>query len=135
MRGLYRWIYAWLPAIAWMGLIFFMSSRQRISVADEYLLNFLFFKTLHVAEYAILYFLVFRAFYIFPDRHSQTKSTFLSAITIAIFYAITDEVHQTLVPTREGTVRDVLIDTLGIVIMYTLIRKYFRVIKKYLEYA
>jgi VanZ like family len=38
----------------------------------------------------------------------------LRAMLIAVLYACSDEWHQTLVPGRAGTVRDVVIDSLGI---------------------
>ena len=34
-------------------------------------------------------------------------------LLIVFLYAATDELHQLFVPTREGTIRDVLIDTTG----------------------
>ncbi len=40
----------------------------------------------------------------------------LCAASIAVFYAITDEVHQLFVPGRSGEVRDVLIDSLGVLV-------------------
>jgi hypothetical protein len=33
---------------------------------------------------------------------------------IAVFFAVSDEFHQTFVPTRDGTVSDVLIDSAGV---------------------
>lgn len=102
----------WLPAIVWMIVIFLLSSRQSVSVSTNYWLNFLFFKTLHVIEYAILYVFYFRAM----------KSTYMGknvvipyaiAFILTILYAITDEIHQTTVPTREGKLRDVIIDGIG----------------------
>ena len=44
---------SWAPAVAWMGIIFLFSSRQRIVVAPQETINFLIFKTLHVIEYFI----------------------------------------------------------------------------------
>lgn len=92
----------WLPAIVWMIVIFLLSSRQSVSVSPDYWLNFLFFKTLHVFEYAILFVLYYRAWH-----------HFWFAFVLTIAYAVTDEVHQTMVPTREGKVRDVIIDGIG----------------------
>lgn len=120
----------WLPPILWMGIIFYFSSRERIEVSEKDLLNFLFFKTLHIIEYAFLYFLLLRAFYTsLGEKYSKTHLFFYVAI-FSIFYAISDEVHQTFVPTREGKVRDVLIDTLGIYIMYIYIKRNFDLLKK-----
>lgn len=97
-----------------MGIIFYFSSLQRVEVSEKDIINFLFFKTLHVAEYAILYFLLFRA----------SKNPLFSVI-FAILYAILDEVHQTFVPTREGKLRDVIIDSFGVFLMYAYIKRFF----------
>ena len=101
----------YLPAIFWMVLIFFLSSRPGTSVADNQILNFIFFKSLHLIEYSVLFFLVYWA----------NKKTFnfsfweavLLSFILTIIYAISDEIHQIFVPTREGKLRDVLIDTFG----------------------
>lgn len=119
----------WSPPILWMGLIFYFSSRTRISVADDYIVNFLFFKTLHIAEYAILYFLIFRSF---NTLKINAKRVFFYSLTISILYAISDEIHQLLIPSREGRIRDVLIDTLGIFLMYIYIRYKLPTLKKLL---
>jgi hypothetical protein len=49
---------------------------------------------------------------------------FLLVFVITIFYGVSDEVHQLFVPGREGSVRDVLIDGVGILFasMYYMIR-------------
>ena len=102
----------WAPAIVWMTVIFLLSSRQSVSVSPDYWLNFLFFKTLHVLEYAILYVLYFRA-----------ARSYGIAFVLTVFYAITDEMHQTLVPTREGRVRDVIIDAVGAAVAWISIKQ------------
>jgi VanZ family protein len=38
------------------------------------------------------------------------------ALWVAVFYAATDEFHQTFVPSREGCVRDVMIDSTGAIV-------------------
>lgn len=45
------------------------------------------------------------------------------AVAISIGYAITDELHQTLVDGRVGTWRDVLIDSAGVLAAALLIRR------------
>lgn len=132
MRGILRVFRAWFPAIAWMIMIFLFSSRQRISVADEQVINFLFFKSIHVIEYAILYALVLRAIITSSYKNKDVQQMYISAIIICILYAVSDEIHQTFIPTREGAIRDVFIDTLGMLIMYTFIKNTFKVIKKYI---
>lgn len=118
----------WLPPIIWMLLIFILSSRQRISIADEYIVNFLFFKFLHIIEYAILYLLLFRAF----NNKKGKKINYFTPFIISLFYAAIDEIHQTFVPTREGKIRDVFVDAIGIFLMYSYIKYHLNVVRKYL---
>lgn len=40
---------------------------------------------------------------------------------VGIFYAISDELHQTLVPGRSGQISDVLLDSVGVVVGCSLI--------------
>lgn len=97
----------WLPVIIWMVVIFFLSGRSSVQVAEEPLINFLFFKTLHVIEYAILFALYYRAL--------KNKT---AALLLTLLYAVTDEIHQLFVPTREGRLRDVIIDAIGATIAW-----------------
>ncbi len=122
----------WLPPIIWMTSIFYLSSRLRVTVTGKFLFDFLFFKMLHVIEYAILYLLLFRAFYSINNQKLTTDKKFLYAIFFSILYSISDEVHQTFVPTREGKISDIIIDSLGILLMYIYIKKHFKVVKKFL---
>ncbi len=106
-----KFVYYWLPAFAWMIIIFLMSSRTRVTLTESYWTDFAFFKTLHITEYAILNTLLFRAFY---SEKLSLKQSLVYAICISLFYAFTDEFHQTYIPSRTGTLRDVLIDSVGI---------------------
>jgi VanZ family protein len=72
-------------------------------------------KAAHVAEYAVLSMLVFRA----ADR-SQSGGGGRTVLRPAVFavlfaaaYAVTDEYHQSLVATRFGSPWDVVYDTAG----------------------
>jgi VanZ family protein len=98
----------WMPVVCWMVVIFFFSSRQKVAVSNADTINFLFFKTLHVLEYSFLMILALRA----TKKTLRTRHVLL-ALAICIVYAISDEIHQTFVPTREGRLRDVIIDTTG----------------------
>ena len=110
------WFIAWGPVCVWMILIFTLSSHQRLSVSQEDVLNFLFFKTLHLLEYGALYLLSFRALRLSSSVVSW--GVYRYAFVITILYAISDELHQTFVPTREGTLRDVIIDGIGASIIW-----------------
>ena len=105
-------LFRWLIPFFWMALIFYGSSRHRVKVADQFWLNFLFFKTLHVLEYGILFLL----------WHLPLNKPYRSRLAglISVLYGASDEIHQTFVPTRHGAVRDVFIDALGVV-MFALI--------------
>lgn len=114
-----RFFYYWLPVLSWMALIFFLSSLQGSSLSDFGTIDVFVKKGAHITEYAILYFFLFRAIHtvVVP------RKAFVVSAVISIAYAISDEYHQTFVPFREGTARDVLIDCLGILLMYLFLRK------------
>lgn len=124
-------LYIWLPPVLWMIFIFTLSSRQRITVSEEQAINFLFFKSLHVIEYMTLFILFFRAYYLQIKKKSTLIAIVLALISSTL-YAGSDELHQTLVPTRQGHLQDVFIDLIGITIaiMYTKIK--FPELKRFL---
>lgn len=105
-----KFVRYWLPVIGWMVVIFFLSGRESTQVSDTQLINFLFFKTLHVIEYGILFLLSKRAI-----RNG------MAAFFLTLLYAVTDEIHQVFIPTREGKLRDVIIDAIGAGIVWILI--------------
>jgi VanZ family protein len=109
-----------------MIIIFLMSSRSRMSITESYVPDFIIFKSLHILEYAILNTLLFRGFY--SDKLSL-KHSLIYAIIVSIFYAFTDEFHQTYIPTRTGTIRDVLIDSIGILGVSFFIHQKFKKVK------
>jgi len=124
----------WLPVIVWMCLIFTAStdqaSSQRSSRIIGPILHWLFphlsndtvdlavylvRKCMHLAEYAVLAWLVWRALRkpIRDDsRPWNWREAFLALGWVAL-YAATDEIHQAFVPSRQGSVWDVLLDSAG----------------------
>jgi VanZ family protein len=127
----------WLPVMVWMVVIFTASadkaSFQHSASVVEPFLRWLFphvsFRTIHIAvvlarkcahltEYAILALLVWRAFRKPTPGDERPWRWFgaMEALWVAMFYAATDEFHQTFVPSREGCLRDVLIDSCGALI-------------------
>jgi len=80
-------------------------------------------------EYAFLYFLWFRAL---NNLNKKSASRWFFPLVIAILFAVSDELHQSLVPTRQSTLRDVLIDTGGIIMMLIYIKYYYKKLKKLL---
>ena|SRR5690348_993527 len=81
-------------------------------------LHHVFRKCCHLAEYAILGLLLWRAVRK-PVRHDPRPwswRTAIIAVLIVFLYASTDEFHQIFVPTRTPHVTDVLIDTSGAIL-------------------
>jgi VanZ family protein len=96
-----------------MFLIYYFSSRQTAGIITQPGYRFLFFKTLHLLEYAIL-----AIFLYWPI------SSFPVVLITAFGYALTDEFHQLLVPGRQGALRDVFIDLIGITLGLFFIQSY-----------
>lgn len=93
------------PALLWMIFIFYLSSRHSAVSTDVYIITFAINKTLHLIEYAILVILFF-----YPLQKIKPS------ILYSLLFAVSDEIHQHFVPGRQGCVRDVFIDMLGILI-------------------
>ena len=72
-------------------------------------------------EYAFLFFLFYRAFH--SLKVTAINLAALYAFGIAIMYSVTDELHQLSVPTRQGRLRDICFDIMGMIIMYGIIKK------------
>jgi VanZ family protein len=125
-RKIFSLLFYWLPPLVWMSFIFYLSSQHKVSLTHSYAPDFTIFKTLHVIEYAILFFLVFRAFH--SIRHSLYFAHMASMI-ISILYAASDEIHQLYVSSRTGTIRDICIDTVGIIIMYIIVRRNIKLLE------
>lgn len=67
-------------------------------------------KIAHVTEYLILGFLMFNLL----NQYSVTNIYY--AIGLSILYSCTDEFHQLFISGRSGSIRDILIDSIGILI-------------------
>ena len=124
----------WLPVAVWMLIIFTASSdthsAHHSSRIIEPILRWLFphladatvshvvllvRKCAHVAEYAVLALLVWRALRgpARPDSHPWRWAHAGLALLATTLYASSDEIHQLFVPHREGRFADVLIDASG----------------------
>ncbi len=95
-----------------MGVIFWFSSIPDLESGLKQ--DFILRKIAHILEYLILTFLFLRAISV-EERSFERVAAY--AIIFALFYALTDEYHQTFVSGRQGTLRDVGIDSIGILLM------------------
>jgi len=98
----------WLPVIFWAWLIFFLSSIPNLKASTNPLLDEILRKTAHFLEYFILNLLFFRAL-----NWQRERKNFWLPFLLTLFYTLSDEWHQTLVPTRTGRFKDIFIDNFG----------------------
>jgi VanZ family protein len=110
----------WCAVVLWMGVIFALSAIPSLASPLAPVYDFMLRKLAHMALYAVLTVLLFRAL----RTHMASKThALLLAVLVAGVYACSDEWHQTVVPGRVGSLRDVGIDTLGIASACTLVYK------------
>jgi len=108
----------WLPVVAWMALIFFLSSQPALPRAPDQLLDALIKKGAHFGEYLVLAMLLSRA--LSAAREAIGWRVSMLALGIAIAYAVSDELHQRFVPGRSPSPWDAGIDSLGAIAGVTL---------------
>lgn len=101
---------SWIITILIAIIIFYISSLTFEGISKERQINL-----------TILYhFFAFAGLCFFLNislikGKKQNKKFILTAIILSIIYAISDEIHQLFIPTRNGSFSDVLIDSLGII--------------------
>ena len=98
----------WLPPLVLMGVIYVLSGQSSLDT-DLGLIDTVGRKLVHVAVYALLCFLWWRAL---VTTTSPGRAALL-AFLISSGYAATDEYHQTFVEGRTGSPLDWAIDTAG----------------------
>lgn len=99
-----------------MAVIFYFSTRQTADIIPETVPHFIFFKSLHILEYAFLAILVFYA----TLRKKHT-------IIISYLYALSDEIHQTFVAGRSGRFKDTFFDLFGIIIGLIILKQILKI--------
>ena len=126
----FKYFLRWIPAIAIMVLIFIfsaqsgeISTRQSDAIAKEITKSSdsdrkptkketrLVRKSAHFLSYMSLGISVFWAM---KDRKTNIKRVAMYSALISFAYAITDELHQMLVPGRSAEIRDVCLDFGGV---------------------
>lgn len=110
----------WILVILYVALIFYLSSGP-ITVdlpgSD---------KLYHMVEYGMLSFLLYNALSSSFKKEYPWKIALL-AIILTVLYGISDEFHQSFVPTRDSDLYDVVADASGAILVQGLIgiRKWF----------
>jgi VanZ family protein len=115
-----KFLVRWIAVVFWMGVIFALSGTPSFASPFAPVYNFILRKLAHLTVYAVLTVLLFRALRLHAARPTHA---WLLAMLVAAVYACSDEWHQTFVPGRGGTVRDVVIDSMGIVGVWVLVAR------------
>ena len=115
-----KFVKLWLPVIIWAAFIFYLSGIPHLKTNLAY--DFALRKIAHAVEYFILTFLLYRAFNGSFDL--SILYLFIYPAGFSLLYAMSDEFHQRFVAGRNGSIRDVLIDSIGIVGFYALLKMF-----------
>jgi len=98
----------WGPVVLQMGLIFAASSIPNLGALPGGMPDWFG----HGVGYALLGALALRAF-AGGRLAGVTVRTVAAAALVAVLYAVTDELHQTMVPGRTADLRDIAADAVG----------------------
>ena len=123
--------YRYAPLIVWTAVIFAASTDAlsgantsriirpfllwlvpNISEAKIEIAHFVVRKAAHFTEYAIFALLAVRAFAT-SSRTTLRRRYFIVAFLLIALFSLSDEFHQSFVPTRTGSIYDSLIDMSG----------------------
>jgi VanZ family protein len=133
-----RWLWRYGPLLLWAAMIFIGSTdllsgsnTERVlwplswlfphaSEATLRTLHFLIRKAGHLTEYAILAWLVARAFRT-SSRELLRNRWFWLSLLLVVAYSLSDEFHQSFVPSRTASIYDSMIDSLGGLTMLALL--------------
>jgi len=106
-----KFIRYWLPVLAWMSMIFYLSSQSRLPVEMPAWVPFVD-KLAHALVFGILGWLFLRA-RLEGKWEAVTGRVAGLAVLYTALYGLADEFHQIFVPGRSPSVFDLLADTLG----------------------
>lgn len=120
-----KYIKLWLPVTLWAGIIFYLSSVPSLGTNLE--CDYPLRKIAHIAEYFI--FTLFLWWALKNSFKINAASLLIYSAFLSFLYAASDELHQTFVPTRSGSIKDVLIDSIGIIIFCVVINIFARMQK------
>jgi VanZ family protein len=109
LRGPDGPVLAWLPAIAWAGLVFAFSAQPNLRFVPDEGLDFVVRKAGHMGVFGILALLLWRA----VAATTAWRRPWAWSLALTVLYAATDELHQGFVAGRHPSAVDVGIDAAG----------------------
>ncbi len=112
----------WLPALIIMGIIFGISSIHGQIIKESGLGS----EGIHVNGHFILYFFLLFAYY-------KATNDLLVSILLSFMFALSDEYHQSFVPERSASLKDIIVDSLGIILAGVILWKYDYLLPKKLK--
>ena len=109
-----KFIKLWLPVFVWGYIIYYLSDIPGLGTGLG-VWDLILRKGAHITEYFILTILLVRAF----RRSFRMSFAFLIfwPSVISFLYAVSDEYHQSFIKNRCCTPWDVLVDTVGILLV------------------
>ena len=113
----------WLAVLGWAALIFLLSAQPGLRVSADPSVDQPIREFAHGAMYAMLTLLLGWGL---AGREAPTTLVLVGAAVLAFLYGVTDEWHQTFVPSRHGRPDDLVWDGLGIaagVVALALVRR------------
>jgi VanZ family protein len=121
----------WVPVLLWMVIIYWMSTATfssnntasiigpiirffmpAISRKEFLVIHGIIRKLAHVTEYLIFGILLFRAFRAGAEERRTWQWVF-SSLAVIVLFALSDEFHQSFLPMRTASLRDVCFDISG----------------------
>lgn len=100
----------WLPILLCGWFIYYLSDQPSLKSSLDPLWDMTLRKIFHMIEFGVLAFLISRALGF--HKIGGWKFWFL-VLVVSFVYAVYDEVHQSFVQGRYGTIRDMLVDFNG----------------------
>ena len=101
--------YLWLPLVAWMGLIFYLSAQPDLPQTHAHWADLIISIAAHAFVFGVLAVLWARVL-------GQRRYGLALAFVLTMLYALIDEYHQTFVPGRYADAWDLVCDGLGAIL-------------------
>lgn len=111
----------WLPSFFWMGVIFYLSGRTGGQLSSM----FPFLKDFNWGHF-LAYFILSALYYYALAATTSLKNVPFWAVFLSLLYGITDEYHQSFVPSRTPELTDIGNDVIGAALAATVIHLHRR---------
>ena len=111
-----KFIIRYWKVIIWCLVIFIFSSIPNIPKAEIIWWDFIFKKSAHIGEYAILFYLLYQA--------GEQKGNWTTPFLFGLFFALSDEYHQSFTFGRGSRLTDVGFDSFGMLLAFLKLSKF-----------